>query len=81
MAKKILLVEDSPTTSKILRVTFESAGYDIVILDDGNKVLESIGTISEVTRPIMVTGIATMNPANGPEIPTSNNAFLFGIGS
>jgi len=40
-----------------------------------------IGTISEVAIPMAVTGIAMINPAKGPDIPTSNNAFLFGMGS
>ena len=29
----------------------------------------------------MQTKIATMKPQRGPETPTSNNVFLFGIGS
>lgn len=40
-----------------------------------------IGIGFEVIRPMIVTGIATMNPARGPAIPTSNKVFLSGIGS
>lgn len=39
------------------------------------------GTISDVISPTMVTGMAMINPTIGPAIPTSNNAFLFGMGS
>ena len=31
--------------------------------------------------PSIVTGMATRKPAKGPDIPTSNNAFLLGMGS
>ena len=42
---------------------------------------DSMVIISDVAIPMMDTGTATRNPAIGPEIPTSNNAFLSGMGS
>ena len=44
-------------------------------------IISVIGIKSEVINPIIVTGTATIKPAKGPEIPTSNKAFLLGIGS
>lgn len=39
------------------------------------------GTMVEVITPYIVMGTATMKPAIGPAIPTSNSIFLFERGS
>ena len=42
MDKKILIVEDSPTTLALLKEAFEDAGYAVVPAEDGEECLEKI---------------------------------------
>lgn len=42
MGKKILLVDDDPEISNLLRDTFEELGHQVKICDHGNEVMEAL---------------------------------------
>ena len=41
VAKRILVVEDNPQLSAILRMAFEFQGYDVTVADNGQEALEA----------------------------------------
>lgn len=41
MKKKILITDDDPGVQDIFRIIFEKAGYDVVVNDNGNAILEN----------------------------------------
>ena len=41
MKKKILVTDDDPGVQDIFKIIFEKAGYDVVVNDNGNAILEN----------------------------------------
>ncbi len=41
MKKKILVTDDDPGVQDIFRIILEKAGYDVVVHDNGNAILEN----------------------------------------
>ncbi len=50
MGRRILAVDDSPATRKIVRITLRSAGYEVIEAEDGQDGLEKaqLGSMSLV---------------------------------
>ncbi len=59
MARKILVVEDSPTQAERVRLLLESAGYEVIVARNGREGLQSVQTappdliIADVVMPEM----------------------------
>ncbi len=45
MARTILLVEDAPSSRKMIGFTLTEAGYEVVAVEDGKKALEKLATL------------------------------------
>ncbi|MBV6272081.1 response regulator [Alcaligenaceae bacterium CGII-47] len=43
MTTRVLVVEDEPKLAEVLRVYLEAGGYEVVCLDNGNEVADTVG--------------------------------------
>ena len=64
MAKKILIVEDEPSLSKVLRKKVEQLGFDVVVAVDGREALTKIKS----DEPDLVILDIIMPEKNGLEV-------------
>ena len=64
MSKRILVVDDDPEISKLLVMTFESAGYEVETAFDGKEALDAINNDS----PDLITSDVIMPILNGFEL-------------
>ncbi len=64
MAKKILIVEDEPSLSKVLRKRVEQLGFDVVVAVDGREALTKIKS----DEPDLVILDIIMPGKNGLEV-------------
>lgn len=68
MAKKILIVDDSPSLREVVSIALKGAGYDVVQAADGKEALEQLDgsrihlAICDVNMPVM-DGIAFVKEA------------------
>ena len=46
MIYKILVADDSPSTQKLIQMSFPTSEFEIVIFSDGQEVLDSLSRIS-----------------------------------
>jgi CheY-like chemotaxis protein len=61
---KLLLADDSPTTQKVVRLTFADEGVDVVTAEDGDTALELIAK----HRPDIILADVNMPGLNGYEV-------------
>ncbi len=64
MAKRILVVEDSPSELKLLKSTLEKQGYEIVTADDGEQAIEA----AEAYLPALVILDIVLPKKNGFQV-------------
>ena len=61
MAKKILIVDDSPTSRKLVRVTLQSAGFEVVEANDGVEGLHVIRCTPELALAVVDVNMPNMS--------------------
>jgi two-component system chemotaxis response regulator CheY len=64
----ILVVDDEPDTRKIVRMTLEKAGYDIIEAEDGEAAIQRIGEGEVILRLGLVITDVRMPKMNGVEL-------------
>jgi DNA-binding response OmpR family regulator len=64
MPKKILIADDSPNIREILKLSLETAGYEVVVAEDGDQAM----TIFEQEKPDLLIVDVMMPKANGFQI-------------
>jgi len=64
---RILIVDDEESIRKVLRLTLNKAGYDVVEADDGEKGIEAIGADDNPLMVDMIICDIRMPKINGQE--------------
>jgi CheY-like chemotaxis protein len=64
MAKRVLLADDSLTIQKVVELTFSDSDWDLTVVGDGQKALESVAS----RRPDLILADVVMPGKNGYEV-------------
>ncbi|MGM0568460.1 MAG: response regulator [Elusimicrobiota bacterium] len=84
--KKIMIVEDDPTTIKLLKFIMEKRDYNIVVKNNGKEAVESVQEedpdliIMDVMMPVMDGISATEKIKNNPSLAETPIIILSALG-